>query len=53
VDTLFYDPEAGRLAFTPLSVVQGVSPGLRLLEAWGAPAVNAHRYYLTGKDQDW
>jgi hypothetical protein len=53
VDTLFYDQETGRITFTPLSEVHEVPPLLKIVERWGAPAVNAHRYYRTGKDQDW
>jgi transglutaminase-like putative cysteine protease len=53
VDSIFYDADGAELTFTPLSEVQEVSPVLRFLERWGAPAGNAHRYYLTGKDQDW
>lgn len=53
IDSLFYDANAGEITFTPLSEVMEVPPVLRFFEAWGAPAVNAHRYYLTGKDQDW
>jgi transglutaminase-like putative cysteine protease len=53
VDSLFYDANAGEITFTPLSEVMEVPPVLRFFETWGVPAVNAHRYYLTGKDQDW
>jgi len=53
VDSLFYDANVAGITFTPLSEVQEVSPALKFLEAWGASAVNAHRYYLTGKDRDW
>jgi arylamine N-acetyltransferase len=50
VDPLFWDAEAGRIAFTPLSPVTGISPIFKALTWWGAPAVNAYRYYRTGKD---
>ncbi|NIS83301.1 MAG: hypothetical protein GTO14_24585 [Anaerolineales bacterium] len=53
VDSLFYDASVAEITFVPLSEVQEVSVALRLLESWGAPSVNAHRFYLTGKDQDW
>ncbi|HEY43674.1 MAG TPA: transglutaminase domain-containing protein [Anaerolineae bacterium] len=53
VDSIFYDADAAEINFKPLSEVREVPPVLRFLEIWGAPAVNAHRYYLTGKDQDW
>jgi transglutaminase-like putative cysteine protease len=50
VDPLFWDAEAGQVAFTPLSRVTGISPLFKAFTWWGAPAVNAHRYYRTGKD---
>jgi len=53
VDSIFYNADAAEVTFTPLSEVGEVPPVLRLFETWGAPAVNAHRYYLSGKDQDW
>jgi hypothetical protein len=53
VDSLFYDANAAEITFTPLSEVQEVPPLLKWFERWGAPAVNAHRFYRTGKDQDW
>jgi transglutaminase-like putative cysteine protease len=53
VDPIFYDAEGAALTFTPLSEVQEISPLLRGFETWGAPAVNAHRFYRTGKDQEW
>ncbi len=50
IDSLFYDEQAGELDFTRLSKVLDVSPALKLLTFWGGAAVNAHRYYVTGKD---
>jgi transglutaminase-like putative cysteine protease len=50
IDPLFWDTEAGRTAFTPLSPVTRISPAFRAFTWWGAPAVNAFRYYRTGKD---
>ncbi len=52
VDSIFYDVGDGEITFTPLSEVREVPSLLKFFERWGAPAVNAHRYYLTGKDQD-
>jgi transglutaminase-like putative cysteine protease len=49
-DSLFYDEHACELDFDPLSKVLDVSPVLKLLTFWGGAAVNAHRYYVTGKD---
>ena len=51
VDPLFYDAQAGAIDFTPLSEVLDISPTFKAFTWWGAPAVNAHRYYITGKDQ--
>lgn len=53
IDSIFYDADTAEITFTALSEVGEVPAVLRVLETWGAPAVNAHRYYLTGKDQDW
>lgn len=53
IDTLFYDPASRKLTFISLSEVQDLTPLVRFLDAWGAPAVNAYRFYQTGKDQDW
>jgi transglutaminase-like putative cysteine protease len=50
VDSIHYDAETGQLGFTPLSPVMHHTPLFRLLTKWGEAAVNAHRYYATGKD---
>ncbi len=50
IDSLFYDVQADELDFTPISEVVDISPTFKLLAFWGGTAVNAHRYYLTGKD---
>ena len=50
IDPLFWDEAAGRPAFTPLSRVTDISPLFKAFTGWGAPAVNAHRYYRTGRD---
>jgi transglutaminase-like putative cysteine protease len=50
VDSMFYDAKAGEITFTPLSPVQGHTPLFGLVTAWGAAAINAHRYYVTGED---
>ena len=50
IDPLFWDERAGQPAFTPLSRVTGISPLFKAFTWWGAPAINAHRYYRTGKD---
>jgi transglutaminase-like putative cysteine protease len=51
IDSLFYDPRAGEITITPISEVLGISPIFKLFAWWGATAVNAHRYYLTGRDK--
>jgi transglutaminase-like putative cysteine protease len=50
IDSLFFDAEAGEVTFTPLSRVRNHTPLFRRVTAWGEAAVNAHRYYSTGKD---
>ena len=50
LDPLFWDEQAGQPAFTPLSKVTGISPVFKTFTWWGAPAVNGHRFYRTGKD---
>jgi hypothetical protein len=50
IDSLFYNVQERELDFTPLSAVTDISPTFKLLTFWGGTAVNAHRYYLTGKD---
>ena len=50
VDPLFWDEQAGQPAFTPLSRVTRISPLFKAFTWWGAPAVNGHRFYRTGKD---
>jgi transglutaminase-like putative cysteine protease len=51
VDSLFYDEQAGRITFTPLSQVTDLSPLFKAFTWWGATAVNAHRFYVSGKDE--
>lgn len=53
VDSLFYDAESEKITFVPLSEITGIPLLFKALMDWGAPAVNAHRYYLTGKDKNW
>jgi transglutaminase-like putative cysteine protease len=50
IDSLFYDAQAGQKLSTPLSEVLDLTPAFGLLAAWGCAAVNAHRYYVSGKD---
>jgi transglutaminase-like putative cysteine protease len=53
VDSLFYDSENREITFTPISEITSIPHVFKMVMYWGAPAVNAHRYYLTGKDKDW
>lgn len=50
IDSLFYDEQAGDLDFTPLSEITNIPTVFKYFTFWGGPAVNAHRYYMTGKD---
>lgn len=51
IDSLHYDVESGRITFTPLTEVFNYTPVSRVVYGWGSAAVNAHRYYVTGKDK--
>jgi transglutaminase-like putative cysteine protease len=50
VDSLHYSARARKITFTPLTEVFNYTPVSRVFFGWGSAAVNAHRYYLTGKD---
>lgn len=50
IDSLHYDATAGKITFTPLTQVFSYTPVSRVFFGWGSAAVNAHRYYLAGKD---
>ncbi len=52
IDLIAYDPIAGKITFTPLSKVFTYTPTFRIFAAWGSSAVNAWRYYRSGKDRD-
>lgn len=52
IDSLFYDTGTGQLTFTPLTSVHQHTPLFRVMTQWGEAAVNAHRYYRTGKDRE-
>jgi hypothetical protein len=51
IDAMFYDTNARAITFEPLSEVTDISPTFKAFAWWGGAAVNAHRYYLTGKDE--
>jgi hypothetical protein len=48
---MFYDAHSGALTFEPLSEITDISPAFKAFAWWGATAVNAHRFYITGKDE--
>jgi hypothetical protein len=50
VDSLFYDEQEGKLDFIPRSEITTIPTAFKIFTFWGGPAVNAHRFYLTGKD---
>lgn len=52
IDSIAYDANAGKIAFTPLSRVFTYTPAFRIFAAWGSSAVNGWRYYRSGKDKD-
>jgi transglutaminase-like putative cysteine protease len=52
IDSLFYDSETGQLTFTSLTKVLDHTPLFKAVTQWGEAALNAHRYYRTGKDLD-
>ena len=52
IDPLFWDERAGQPTFTPLSRVTDISALFKALTWWGAPAVNAPRFYRTRKDYE-
>jgi transglutaminase-like putative cysteine protease len=51
IDSIFYDTEMGELTFTSLTTVLDHTPLFKAVTQWGEAAVNAHRYYRTGKDK--
>jgi hypothetical protein len=50
IDSMFYNAETGKLTFSSLSTVLNHTLPFKLLTVGGEAAVNAHRYYRTGKD---
>jgi len=45
-----FDEQEGKLDITPLSEITTIPSAFKIFTFWGGIAVNAHRYYLTGKD---
>jgi hypothetical protein len=52
IDSLLYDAEMGELTFTSLTSVVDHTPLFKVVTQLGEAAVNAHRYYRTGKDSE-
>jgi transglutaminase-like putative cysteine protease len=50
IDPLFYDSDSRQLDFEVQSKITSIPWWFRTLTGWGAPSVNAHRYYVTGVD---
>ena len=50
IDSMFYDAETGELTFSSLLRVLDHARAFKLLTLESEAAVNAHRYYRTGKD---
>jgi transglutaminase-like putative cysteine protease len=50
IDSIAYNRQAGQIDFTPLTRVFAYTPVFRIIAGWGSIAVNAQRYYKTGKD---
>ena len=50
VDSVCYDVRAGAIDFVSLSRVRRHTRLFKWLTQWGEAAVNAQRYYRTGKD---
>lgn len=52
IDSIAYDATSGKIVFTPLTRVFEYTPAFRIFAGWGSSAVNARRYYRSGKDYD-
>jgi transglutaminase-like putative cysteine protease len=50
VDSIFFDEGIRRVTFASLSRVRNHTPLFTRVTRWGEAALNAHRYYRTGKD---
>jgi hypothetical protein len=49
-DSIFYDAESREITFQPISRIYNHTSLFKLLTRSGEAALNAHRYYRTGKD---
>jgi hypothetical protein len=50
IDSIFYDAESKEITFVPISNVHNHTTLFKILTRAGEAALNAHRYYRTGKD---
>jgi len=50
VDSIFYDAESREITFCPVTKVYNHTPSFKWLTRSGEAALNAYRYYCTGKD---
>jgi len=50
VDSIFYDAESREITFRPMTRVYNHTPSFKRLTRSGEAALNAYRYYRTGKD---
>lgn len=51
IDSVHYDAQMGKTDFRPLTKIRYYTFLERVFYGWGSAAVNAHRYYVTGKDR--
>lgn len=50
IDSIFYDAESREISFHPISKIYNHTSLFKILTRSGEAALNAHRYYRTGKD---
>jgi hypothetical protein len=50
IDSMFYDAQNRKITFIPLTQVHDHTTLFKLITRSGEAALNAHRYYVTGKD---
>jgi hypothetical protein len=51
IDSIFYDAESREMTFQPMSKIHNHTSLFKLLTRSGEAALNAHRYYCTGRDR--
>jgi hypothetical protein len=50
IDMMFYDAKSGEITFQPISKIHNHTPLFKFLTRSGDAALNAYRFYQTGKD---